>query len=89
LRICLPQYRGKLVMPDASYHDYGAVVGEFVRSQGQGCVDKFIRDLAATKPLLVDSLTPAGERVTTGETPSVWFSKMPSSTARRVCRSIK
>jgi hypothetical protein len=31
--------------------------------------DKIIRDLAATKPLLVESLTPAGERITTGETP--------------------
>ncbi len=66
-----PQYRGKLVMPDASLHTTTAqwlaslhkVMGSRERA------DKFIRDLAATKPLLVDSLTPAGERVTTGETP--------------------
>jgi ABC-type Fe3+ transport system substrate-binding protein len=36
---------------------------------GKEKADKFIRDLAATKPLLVESLTPAGERITTGETP--------------------
>ncbi len=66
-----PQYRGKVVMPDASRHTTTAqwlaslykVMGSKERA------DKFIRDLAATKPLLVDSLTPAGERVTTGETP--------------------
>lgn len=66
-----PQYRGKLVMPDASQHTTTAqwlaslhkVMGSRERA------DKYIRDLAATKPLLVESLTPAGERVTTGETP--------------------
>jgi iron(III) transport system substrate-binding protein len=66
-----PQYRGKVVMPDASQHTTTAqwlaslhkVMGSRERA------DKFIRDLAATKPLLVESLTPAGERVTTGETP--------------------
>jgi ABC-type Fe3+ transport system substrate-binding protein len=31
--------------------------------------DKYIRDLAAMKPVLVESLLPAAERVTTGETP--------------------
>jgi len=66
-----PQYRGKVVMPDASRHTTTAqwlaslhkVMGSRERA------DKYIRDLAATKPLLVDSLTPAGERVTTGEAP--------------------
>ena len=36
---------------------------------GKEKADKFIHDLAASKPLLVSSLTPAGERITTGETP--------------------
>jgi ABC-type Fe3+ transport system substrate-binding protein len=36
---------------------------------GKERADKFIHDLAASKPLLVPSLTPAGERITTGETP--------------------
>jgi len=66
-----PQYRGKLVMPDASLH---TTTAQWLASLhkvmgGKERADKFIRDLAATKPLLVDSLTPAGERVTTGETP--------------------
>ena len=66
-----PQYKGKVVVPDASQHTTTAqwlaslhkVMGSKERA------DKFIRDLAATKPLLVSSLTPAGERITTGETP--------------------
>jgi iron(III) transport system substrate-binding protein len=66
-----PQFRGKIVIPDASQHTTTAqwlsslhkVMGSKERA------DKFIRDLAATKPLLVESLTPAGERITTGETP--------------------
>jgi iron(III) transport system substrate-binding protein len=66
-----PQYRGKFVMPDPSQHTTTAqwfaslhkVMG------GQEPAEKFIRDLAATKPLLVESLTPAGERISTGERP--------------------
>jgi iron(III) transport system substrate-binding protein len=66
-----PQYKGKVVVPDPSQHTTTAqwmtslpkVMGSKERA------DKFIRDLAATKPLLVESLTPAGERITTGETP--------------------
>jgi ABC-type Fe3+ transport system substrate-binding protein len=36
---------------------------------GNEKADKFIHDLAASNPLLDPSLTPAGERITTGETP--------------------
>jgi iron(III) transport system substrate-binding protein len=66
-----PQFRGKFVMPDASQH---TTTAQWLASLhkvmgGQEKADKFIRDLAATKPLLVESLTPAGERITTGETP--------------------
>ncbi|HEX2226349.1 MAG TPA: extracellular solute-binding protein [Candidatus Binatia bacterium] len=66
-----PQFRGKFVMPDASQHtttaQWLASLHKLMGSQEKA--DKFIRDLAATKPLLVESLTPAGERITTGETP--------------------
>ena len=66
-----PQYKGKVVVPDASEHTTTAqwmaslhkVMGSKERAE------KFILDLAATKPLLVPSLTPAGERITTGEAP--------------------
>ena len=66
-----PQYKGKIVMPDASQHtttaQWLASLHKIMGSREKA--DKFIRDLAATKPLLVESLTPAGERITTGETP--------------------
>jgi iron(III) transport system substrate-binding protein len=65
-----PQYRGKLVIPDASQHTTTAQwLVSLQKIMGKGKSEKFIRDLAATKPLLVESLTPAGERITTGETP--------------------
>ena len=66
-----PQYKGKVVVPDASQHtttaQWLASLHKVMGSKEKA--DKFIRDLAATKPLLVESLTPAGERITTGETP--------------------
>jgi iron(III) transport system substrate-binding protein len=66
-----PQYKGKVVMPDPSQH---TTTAQWLASLhkvmgGKEKAEKFIRDLAATKPLLVESLTPAGERITTGETP--------------------
>ena len=66
-----PQYKGKVVIPDASQHtttaQWMASLHKVMGSKEKA--DKFIRDLAATKPLLVPSLTPAGERITTGEAP--------------------
>lgn len=65
-----PQYRGKLVMPDPSQHTTTTQwLVTLQRIMGKEKAEKFVRDLAATKPLLVESLTPSGERVTTGETP--------------------
>jgi iron(III) transport system substrate-binding protein len=66
-----PQYKGKLVMPDPSQHTTTAqwLASLYKVMGGKEKADKFIRDLAATKPLLVESLTPAGARITTGETP--------------------
>ncbi|HEY1371377.1 MAG TPA: extracellular solute-binding protein [Candidatus Binatia bacterium] len=65
-----PQYRGKLVMPDASQHTTTAQwLFSLQKIMGKEKSEKFVRDLAATKPLLVESLTPAGERITTGERP--------------------
>src|SRR5262249_38164556 len=67
-----PQYKGKVVIPDASQHTTTAqwMANLHKVMGGKEKADKFIRDLAATKPLLVPSLTPAGERITTGETPT-------------------
>jgi len=64
-----PQYKGKVVVPDPSQHTTTAQwLASLHKIMGVEKADKFIHDLAATKPLLVPSLTPAGERITTGET---------------------
>jgi iron(III) transport system substrate-binding protein len=65
-----PQYKGKVVFPDPSLHTTTAQwLNSLHKIMGKEKADKFIRDLAASKPLLVPSLTPAGEKITTGEMP--------------------
>jgi len=65
-----PQYRGKIVMPDPTQHTTTTQwVASLEKVMPKERADKFIRDLAAQKPILVESLLPAAERVTTGETP--------------------
>jgi iron(III) transport system substrate-binding protein len=65
-----PQYRGKIVMPDPTQHTTTTQwVASLEKIMGKEKADKYIRDLAATKPILVESLLPAAERVMTGETP--------------------
>jgi len=65
-----PQYRGKLVMPDPTQHtttiQWLANLHKVIRKEK---VDKYIRDLASAKPMLVESFVPAAERVVTGERP--------------------
>jgi iron(III) transport system substrate-binding protein len=65
-----PQYKGKVVMPDPKQH---TTTTQWLASlhiiMGKDKADKFIRDLAATKPALVESFIPAAERVITAETP--------------------
>ncbi|HET7394739.1 MAG TPA: extracellular solute-binding protein, partial [Candidatus Binatia bacterium] len=64
------KYKGKLVMPDPTQHTTTTQwVTSLHKLMGKEKADKFIRDLAAMKPILVESLLPAGERVSTGETP--------------------
>ena len=61
-----PQYRGKLVMPDPTQHTTTTQwVASLDKLMGKEKADKFIRDLAAQKPILVESLLPAAERVAT------------------------
>ena len=65
-----PQYKGKLVMPDPTQHTTTTQwVASLFKLMGKEKSDKFIRDLAGMKPILVESLLPSAERVTTGETP--------------------
>lgn len=65
-----PQYRGKIVMPDPTQHTTTTQwVASLEKLMGKEKADKYIRELAASKPILVESLLPAAERVMTGETP--------------------
>lgn len=65
-----PQYRGKIVMPDPTQHTTTTQwVASLEKLMGKEKADKYIRDLAAQKPIMVESLLPAAERVATGETP--------------------
>ena len=66
--ILKPQFRGKLVMPDPTQHTTTTEwVASIPKLMGKEKGEKFIRDLAAAKPLLVESLLPAAERVSSGE----------------------
>ena len=65
-----PQYKGKLVMPDPTQHTTTTQwVASLDKVMGKEKAEKYIHDLAAMKPILVESLLPAAERVSTGETP--------------------
>ena len=65
-----PQYRGKLVMPDPRQNTTTTQwLASLHKIMGKDKADKFIRDLGATKPALVESFIPAAERVVTAETP--------------------
>jgi iron(III) transport system substrate-binding protein len=65
-----PEYKGKLAFPDPSR---GAVAIMWPMSlyklMGKDRADKYLRDLAATKPVIVEGVLPAAERVIAGETP--------------------
>ena len=80
-----PQYRGKLVMPDPTQHTTTTQwVASLDKVMGKERSEKFIRDLAAQKPILVESLLPAAERVATGETPiAITYVKYVYSFAQR------
>ena len=65
-----PQYRGKLVMADPTLHTTTAQwLVNVHKLIGKEKAEKFVRDLAAMKPTLVESFGPAAERVTSGEIP--------------------
>jgi iron(III) transport system substrate-binding protein len=63
-----PQYRGKLVMADPTLHTTTAQwLSNVHKLLGKDKAEKFVRDLAAMKPTLVESFNPAADRVTAGE----------------------
>jgi iron(III) transport system substrate-binding protein len=65
-----PKYKSKLVMPDPTQHTTTLQwLASLYKIMGKEKAEKFVRELGASKPLLVESLTPAAERVSAGETP--------------------
>ena len=65
-----PEYRGKLVMPHPVNHTLTIQwLASLDKVLGKPRAEKFIRDLAAAKPIFVESIVPAADRVGTGETP--------------------
>ena len=65
-----PQYKGKIVMPDPTQHTTTTQwLASLYKIMGKEKSEKFMRDLAANKPVWVESLLPAAERVASGEFP--------------------
>jgi iron(III) transport system substrate-binding protein len=65
-----PEYRGKLVMPHPVNHTLTTQwLASLDKIMAKNRAEKFIRDLAAAKPVFVESIVPAADRVGTGETP--------------------
>ena len=65
-----PQYRGKLIMPDPTQHTTTTQwVASLPKLLGKERADKFVSELAATKPILAESLLPPVERAVSGEVP--------------------
>lgn len=65
-----PQYRGKLVMPHPVNHTLTTQwLGSLDKIMPRERAEKFIRDLAAAKPIFAESIVPAADKVSTGETP--------------------
>lgn len=68
--ILKPQYKGKIVISDPTQHT--TIIEWFSnlhKIMGKERAEKFIRGLAAAKPLMVESFLPAARRAVTGETP--------------------
>jgi iron(III) transport system substrate-binding protein len=65
-----PEYKGKLVMPHPVNHTLTTQwLASLDKIMSKERAAKFIRDLAAAKPIFVESIVPAADRVGTGETP--------------------
>jgi hypothetical protein len=69
-KICLSRNTGaRSSWPITQHTTTTQWVASLEKLMGKEKADKFIRDLAATKPIMVESLLPAAERVASGETP--------------------
>ena len=65
-----PKYQGKFVIPDPTQHTTTLQwLASLYKIMGKEKAQRFIQDLGASKPFMVESFAPAAERVSTGETP--------------------
>lgn len=65
-----PEYRGKLVMPHPVNHTLTTQwLASLDKIMPKPRAEKFIHELAAARPVFVESIVPAADRVGTGETP--------------------
>ena len=65
-----PEYRGKLVMPHPITHTTTTQwLASLDKIMPKARAEKFIRDLAAAKPIFVENTIPVAERVSSSETP--------------------
>ena len=80
-----PKYRGMLVMADPTLHVTTIQwLSSLHKIMGKEKAEKFFVELAAMKPVLVESMLPAGERVTTGEMPiAITFVKYVFTSGRQ------
>lgn len=68
--ILTPKWKGKFVMADPTRHTTTIQwLASLHRIMGKEKADKFIKGLGAQKPVLVDSITPAAQKILTGEVP--------------------
>jgi iron(III) transport system substrate-binding protein len=79
-----PKYKGLLVMADPTLHVTTIQwLSSLHKIMAKEKTEKFIHDLAAMKPTLVESMLPASERVATGEIPiALTFVKFAYSAAQ-------
>jgi iron(III) transport system substrate-binding protein len=65
-----PEFKGKLAFPDPSRGAVAAMwPASLYKMMGKERADHYLRSLGATKPVIVEGVLNAAERVTTGETP--------------------
>jgi iron(III) transport system substrate-binding protein len=82
--IVQPKYKGMFVMADPTLHVTTIQwLSSLHKIMAKEKTEKFIRDLAAMKPILVESMLPASERVASGEIPiALTFVKFAYSAAQ-------
>jgi iron(III) transport system substrate-binding protein len=65
-----PKWKGKFVMADPTRHTTTIQwLASLQKIMGKEKADTFIKGLGAQKPVLVDSITPAAQKILTGEVP--------------------